>query len=521
VCQPRQLKLTVLKLDIIYTDMGLFDALKINNKSKVKIEFLESQLEKIEKQKAKADRRIINQAAALQRVQNIRIDLDTASNVTGKAFTGNNYKSYEQAITAIKSKYCCTADWGVLLTGVIIDLRTALIQGGEIEITTRKSGDKEDKPTEFETAWVEEFMKYNKLNDYQAFEIIKMPEMEGRLLLKIEFDREYEWRFNGKLQKGMMAVIPHSYSDSPYTVTTNKFKKPDGIVFADQYQQDFLDEREFVYRKFGGMVNDYNNPVMRIWRCLTNIENVDKAIRDLRKINHIFAAPKIYVSVSESGDVDEMVKQVNENWKAATISVLTGDLKCLQVDVQHVHVLIKEAYFNIQEIGSVTGLPVHWLSLVDLMSNRSTAEALGDVTDMAVSTERKIIFDGFNELLRKSIDMYNSERQMTKIANDMFEIKPNIISEEQWKHLKEVFVELTKNNKFPLHELYKLIPGVNADEVYKAFIEELSKDYENKYVNFSEPDTDENDDKKSESEPEPDIKEDSNAKRREGETSNT
>jgi hypothetical protein len=479
--------------------MAILNMIKGGRKAKKEMRQYESQhRQNLEESLANLNKKL----ARIQKlqVQNLQINLNTGMQVEdSKLYTGNNYKTYEQAINEIALKYNCGADWGVLLTGVIIDLRTSLILGNDIEIAVKKADDRDDETDEFGMAFIEEFMRYNNLGDYQSFDMIKSTEIEARLLLKLELDEEHEWKYNGNQQKGMIAVVPYLYLDNSYTVAVNRFKKPIEINFTAPKKggekiTDFTDTSEFVYRKFGGLVNAYNEPVMRIWRCLTNIEYVDKAIRDLRKINNIFAAPKPYIKVGPE-DVEATEENVNENWKAATLLVLSGELKYLQPVIQHVHMLIKEAYFNIQEVGSATGLPVHWLSLVDLMSNRSTAEDLGDITEMAVSTERKIIFDAFTEMLRKSIDMYNKFTKKTPIRKDIFELKANIITDEHWKRLKEFYLEAVKMNKFPVYEFLKLIPDINADEVYKALLEEIN---ESKKYLFPEPDESESEDEEPE-----------------------
>ena len=56
-------------------------------------------------------------------------DILTARAVREGRYRGNEYDSYPAAITAIVSKYNATANWGVIQTGNIIDLRAAFIIG--------------------------------------------------------------------------------------------------------------------------------------------------------------------------------------------------------------------------------------------------------------------------------------------------------------------------------------------------------------------------------------------------------
>src|SRR4030042_604965 len=52
-----------------------------------------------------------------------------------------------------------------------------------------------------------------------------------------------------------------------------------------------LEPPNFVYKKFGGRVNDPNDAAPKIMKCLTQVDNLDKALRDLRETDRLFAAP--------------------------------------------------------------------------------------------------------------------------------------------------------------------------------------------------------------------------------------
>ncbi|GAH31863.1 unnamed protein product, partial [marine sediment metagenome] len=52
-------------------------------------------------------------------------------------YTGNAYPSYSNAVEEINRKYNGTADWGVLQTGAIIDLRAAFIIGAGLKVVKK------------------------------------------------------------------------------------------------------------------------------------------------------------------------------------------------------------------------------------------------------------------------------------------------------------------------------------------------------------------------------------------------
>jgi len=77
-------------------------------------------------------------------------------------YKGNKYTSYSSAVEEINNKYVGTADWGVLQTGSIVDLRA-------IE-------------------WVKRFLEHNDLDQEMVQEFAKEAEIEGKIALKLAPD---------------------------------------------------------------------------------------------------------------------------------------------------------------------------------------------------------------------------------------------------------------------------------------------------------------------------------------------
>ena len=94
-------------------------------------------------------------------------------------YRGNAYNSYKSAVDAISEKYNGTADWGVLQTGSIIDLRAAFIIGEGPKVV--KKVDDAGKEVE----WVEKFFEYNNIDNEVAQEWSKEAEIEGKLAIKL------------------------------------------------------------------------------------------------------------------------------------------------------------------------------------------------------------------------------------------------------------------------------------------------------------------------------------------------
>lgn len=414
---------------------------------------------------------------AMREIQNASLVV-SEDVIENAKYSGNSYKDYGTATEAIKDKYTCQADWGVTLTGAIIDFRSALISGDQININEKNKTDNnaDDKRKDKDLVWIKAFLDANGLNDYRFMDMVNSTDIEGRLLWKIRYDSKYEWlnEETKKIETGMVMVTPKLWINNKYDVETNEDSRPDKIVF-NAHDEDDLEEKEFVYRKFGGLIDDWNNPVQKLWRCLDQIETIEKCLRDLRQINHLYASPRPYMKCAEEKSVKETIRRLNarKNWKLGSIFVGSAEFSYVQPDMSHVLSLLKEIYINIQMISATTGIPPHWLALVDLMSNRSTAEDLGDITELSVSKERQIIKSALNELLRKAAVMQHENTKITQVEYYNYDITLSVISDEQWKHLKDLYLPAAKNKLISTQDFLEQIPGIDSAAALERLKEEM------------------------------------------------
>ena len=88
-------------------------------------------------------------------------------------------QSYEKAVTEISKKYQGIADWGILQTGNVIDLRAAFIIGQGLKITAKT------EDAENEMAFAQKFIEDNGLDHELAQDLAKEAEIEGKILIKL------------------------------------------------------------------------------------------------------------------------------------------------------------------------------------------------------------------------------------------------------------------------------------------------------------------------------------------------
>ena len=138
-------------------------------------------------------------------------DILTLQEVT-KSYKGNEYQDYDVTIKAISDKYRGIADWGVLQTGIIIDLRAVFILGEGVKIVS--TGNEEEAQREFQ--WVNDFFEYNDF-DCEGFpNLAKEAEIEGKIALRMFYESEKykDW-------PGMITARYISYLNKKYKVETD------------------------------------------------------------------------------------------------------------------------------------------------------------------------------------------------------------------------------------------------------------------------------------------------------------
>ena len=408
-------------------------------------------------------------------------------------YTSNQYPSYQSAVTEINRKYIGVADWGVMQAGSIIDLRAAFIIGDGIIITDKEPG--EEPSAELE--WVEEFFKYNDLDREVVQEFAKEAEIEGKIALKlaVEEDKEEDEEVEEKGKKWKVSVRFISWLDKKYEVIPNpldylEYQKLKWKA-TGKYKAETLEAKEFVYKKFGGRIMNPNEAAPKIMKCLPQIEGFDRALWDWRQINHIFAGPVLYAKCVDGAEVDLMLTAFDDkNFKLKKILAGTAEMSFIKLDVGGIDSIENEIANLAKVISGTTGVPVHWLGFVDLMSNRATAEDLINMINGATTKERQTWIGAYEEVIKKAMVMWNNaaEPGMSKekqLDPDKIKVDIPIITKMHYDRLEKIFLPACVAGKISDEAFLAMIPGLDVKaemerkkEVEKSEIEQIKKENE-------------------------------------------
>jgi len=389
------------------------------------------------------------------------------------AYVGNEYTTYGEAVIAINSKYNALSDWGVVLTGSIVDVRAAFTVPAGLEIIETEEGDFTK-----EMAFAEAFMKYNGLDNEMPFEFAKESEIEGKLCLQLFDDKAYKWK-NGNT--GMIKARFLPWTTTKYNIIT----KNDYMNFLEVSYKDgsgnkqAIKQKDFVYRRFGGRIDRPNEPAMKIWKCLSKIDDLDKSLRDWREINRLFAGPTPHFQCETTVQAKELTAILNQmNWKIKKLLVTTAKFEMVGPNMAGVDAIEKEIVTLAKMISGTTGVPVHFLGLPDLLSNRATANNLMELVWASTVKERETWNSAYTELLRKAIDKYNlmpDNKGFTELRNDVLRVEVQEVTPETWVHLEKVYLPMLMAGDLSLEFVLSKIPGLNLQEEM-ARQEEMKKD---------------------------------------------
>lgn len=377
-----------------------------------------------------------------------------------KKYKSNYYPTYDQAVLEINNKYNGTADWGVVQTGNIIDLRAAFTIAEGIKLMP---AEKDEGEAELEFA--EDFLKYNDLDKEIIQEFAKEAEIEGKILVRLFWEEKDK----------MVSARYVSWLSKKYKVEPNPqdYLDIESVGWKDENGKDItLEPPDFVYKKFGGRINEPNNAAPKIMKCLSKIDDLDKALRDLREIDRIFSGPLLWVKFLTAADAKKGQADLDMiNWKIKKGVCTNGDFNYSQPSMAGVDSLIKEILTLAKIISGATGVPVHFLGFPELLSNRATADNFLELIFAATLKERQTWKGCYEEMLGKAMAIFNTktglEQRSTKLDPALIKIDIPYISAQSWQNLKDVFLPAALAGKISDELFLSKIPGVDVDEEMK------------------------------------------------------
>lgn len=404
----------------------------------------------------------------MHEVQELIVDDMLSIKTIAQSYKGNEYQSYEKAVKAISEKYNGQSEWGCLQTGTSVDLRAAFILGDGVKVV-HSTDEKEEAQAELD--WVKDFFEFNGLDGEMAQELAKEAEIEGKLAVRLAWEDREKFRS----RPGMVTVRFISWSSRRYKVKAD----PDDYLWyrnlswetkGTEWEAGNLGEAEFCYAKFGGRMNDPNQAQPKVMKCLTQIDRLDMALRDLREINHLFSAPTADFECATPQQATALLDFIREkNWKIGKAIAHVGSFKLVSPSTEGIESLIREIELLVKMISGTTGIPIHYYGLLDLLKNRATGDNTRELVMAATTKERAIYQAFFEELVEKGMAMYNDKAGLDqksaakRLDPQKLRIEIPLISQDHWKNLELVLIPAALGGIVSKEFVAESIPGVNID----------------------------------------------------------
>ncbi len=439
-----------------------------NTRAKQQIRELTGKLETAQTAAAAARADAADALKKANRIQELLVDNILSVTEVEQRYVGNDYRDYGTAIQAISDKYISKSEWGCVQTGTIIDLRAAFILGEGIKVV-HKTDTKAEAETELQFA--NDFLEYNSLDAEMAQELAKEVEIEGKLALRLKWDDLKNDPFRGRT--GLPSVRFISWLAKKYTVTPDPndymWFKTLSWIESGKTEKTTINEPEFVYKKFGGRITDPNDAQPKIMKCLTEIDRLDRALRDLREILHLFASPTPDFECATAQDAKALIAYLTDtNWRIGKAIVHIGSFSYKSPDTAGVTNLIAEIETTTKMISGTTGVPIHYLGLLDLLKNRATGDNTRELVMAATTRERSIWIGAYTELIEKAMAMFNaktgSAQKSTKLDPEKIGVTIPLISQDHWNNLQNVLIPAFTAGIVSKEFVASQIPGVDMDD---------------------------------------------------------
>jgi len=239
----------------------------------------------------------------------------------------------------------------------------------------------------------------------------------------------------------------------------------------------------FIYVRTGGDDVNAEGPVTKIGVILTDIENYDRAIKDMRRNNHIFARITPVFETKSDTETTALQEKLNElRWQIGTAFIGTAKMK-YETPQQGAHQNLEtELTTTIKTISAVTGIPVHWLGFVDLMSNRSTAETLYELIKNATINERVEWENGTYNLILKAQELYiNAGGTELPAINPNYQVTLPLLDFGNFLERVRGLSVAYSDEAISIDDYRNAIPGIDPMKTKKA-IEQKQKEAEKELI---------------------------------------
>jgi hypothetical protein len=364
----------------------------------------------------------------------------------------NPYTSKSTQVEQIHKMYEGIVENGTEICKRIINTMAAQHMPHGVESMAIKVDNNDDLNRQISVTkdYIDQFIDKNNLRKNSSLALAKEKQKDGQVLIHLIWDSRdnipiidfiswYKTHYTIELATPESSVITGpfvcKYTKGDKSITYND---DDFVVSFDNRSFDDLSG----YPTIGGILHI--------------IENLSIDLANWRQFNKLFVCPIVNLKVPTQEDVTKSIVEINSKpHKDGQIMVTVGDFTYTFPEVTSIDCLYRSIETGIKIISCQTGIPPHVLGWIDLASNKSTTENIGETTEIEayadISTEDTFYESLFNKIIR----MRNKYLKETLLLENV--VKPVLTNESdrKYEYVKSVVIPLVQSGNMSKRTMYE------------------------------------------------------------------
>ncbi len=382
------------------------------------------------------------------------------------------YRTRESMVNECIKKYSGTAEKGNLMLQRLINLRVAFSVPNRLFLIADDITSYPESAIDNAKDFLNAFMSFNNLDSSLPRDLSKEAELEGQVAVRLV------WNAAAKLP----GLRYYPQSTTGYTVEPLKdeysVKPPLKLSFTYNMENVDLSDDKFSFITF--------NDKLGVWlgypTCgpiLRTVEHLEKDMLDWRKLNHLFAHPTPHFKCETQEEADTINDMISGlGWKVGTAIATNSEFSLKGPTGAEANLLMLSITTHAKLISAHTGIGIHFLGFANVMSNRATAESMGEPTEVVLHAEISGWKAFYRDLFQKAIAMRNA-RLNRQIPVDAIVPKIIPITDRQWKTIKDIFLPAKKEGLISHEFFLSQLPDVDTEAEMER-IKDEEKDEEKK-----------------------------------------
>jgi len=369
----------------------------------------------------------------------------------------NPYDTRAALVSELVRKYKGYAAWGNQLIQRLVDTRAAFTMAGGLKAVVKGPGD-----FSAELQFIRALIEANELNGQFGQQLAVEKELEGQVLLALDWDD----------QLGNARIKFVSWNDTHYEVRYRDdfYHLVDKVVYSDPATREEIElpGEAVVFIKFNARINSREG-VPTLSGLLLEAEDIDRALRDWRKLNQYFASPTPYFRTADLQEAKELFEQLlspGVNWRIGKVFAGPAEFSLVEMSGAGAESIRQEIETKLKILAGGSGVPVQFLGFPEFMSNRATAENTMEPVALVSISEQRSWQRGFSELFAKAIEIRNRMRSPLEPALEPEAVEPQMkfVTQAQVDRLIQLYYPLWQAGGINLKTLLGLLPDIDPEQ---------------------------------------------------------